>query len=500
LAVDLLRPELERWGYWSNLSAAQSLVKRLDQAYWKESFYNSWLHSLTLLNRGFEDDEFVPSALRTRSWQLKQLQTQLASWAELRRDTMLYVAQTYSPPGCEYPTAYVEPYPEFYANLRQLMQRTAKHQREFKNQDLGNGIRGFNAAMDRQLDFLEEAARHLEMLESIARKELMREPLSPQDATFLEQTISRQGNMLFGSAAVNGVDFDGWYTKLIYKFKGDDFYGKKQEEFHPVIADVHSSPSDRKVLQVGTGRTDLCVLVVDQGDDCGCVYVGPAYSYYEFVQPIQDRLTGAQWREMLNDSLVEFRRPAWIDPVLTSGAAPHREIGETAVARDGKHWIVTHPGGRWGGHARSKVEVNDEGIERLAKLAPHVRRWNLSNSPVTDQGLNVLAALSDLKAINLQGTSITDAGVNSLTPFRYLRVLNVGDTNVTSASLSTIAKWTYLGRLELANTELDDADLQKLRTLKYLRHLDLRGTRVTREGIEELTAQIPQLEVLWDEQ
>ena len=56
--------------------------------------------------------------MRRTAYQRKQLQTQLASWAELRHDTVLYGKQSYSMGIlCEYPEGYVEPYPEFFARI-----------------------------------------------------------------------------------------------------------------------------------------------------------------------------------------------------------------------------------------------------------------------------------------------------------------------------------------------------------------------------------------------
>lgn len=411
---------------------------------------------------------------------------------------MLYVAQTYSPPGCEYPAAYVEPYPEFFATLSALMRRTAAHQRKFQSIEAIENFRGFRKALDNQLAFFEEAAELLDTLETIARKELKLDPLSVEEEQFLQKTISRQGNTLFGSAFVNGIDFDGWYTKLIYGFKGDGNAGKIQDDFYPVIADVHTSPSDKEVLQVGTGRTDLCVLVVDQGDDCGCVYVGPAYSYYEFVQPMEQRLSGGEWRKMLNSAQSEYKRPIWMDSLLTSGTAPHKPIGQTAVARSGEEWIVTHPGGKYGGHAQTRIKVNDEGLVRLVKLAPETRWLDLSESPISDLGLEKLKELRDVRAVNLQGTSITDSGVTSLSDFKYMRVLNLSDTDVSASVVDSIASWTYLNHLELANTTVDDSFLRGLPEMRYLRHLDLRGTQVTQAAIRDLERSLPKVTILQD--
>ena len=40
------------------------------------------------------------------------------------------------------------------------------------------------------------------------------------------------------------------------------------------------------------------------------IYVGPAYSYYEFQQPADNRLTDPQWTVMLA-SKKEPPRPSW---------------------------------------------------------------------------------------------------------------------------------------------------------------------------------------------
>src|SRR5690606_40805394 len=51
----------------------------------------------------------MPEITGTEAWNRRILNTQLASWAELRDDTLLYAKQSYTGvPGCEYPDAYVE--------------------------------------------------------------------------------------------------------------------------------------------------------------------------------------------------------------------------------------------------------------------------------------------------------------------------------------------------------------------------------------------------------
>ncbi len=60
---------------------------------------------------------------KTEAWGRRLLSTQLASWAELRHDTLLYAKQSYTGGDtCEFPDAYVDPYPAFYARIAELAQ------------------------------------------------------------------------------------------------------------------------------------------------------------------------------------------------------------------------------------------------------------------------------------------------------------------------------------------------------------------------------------------
>ena len=60
--------------------------------------------------------------MQTKAWQDKELTTVLASWAELRHDTILYAKQSYTVRQVAAPVekpvvSYVEPVPEFYNRL-----------------------------------------------------------------------------------------------------------------------------------------------------------------------------------------------------------------------------------------------------------------------------------------------------------------------------------------------------------------------------------------------
>ncbi len=73
-----------------------------------------------------------------------------------------------------------------------------------------------------QKQFFERMAGHLQMLESIANKELAGIALDDAENNFLQQTISRQGGVAVGSGLTHTTEYNGWYTELIYGFGGND--------------------------------------------------------------------------------------------------------------------------------------------------------------------------------------------------------------------------------------------------------------------------------------
>ncbi|PSM32154.1 hypothetical protein BVG81_001835, partial [Haliangium sp. UPWRP_2] len=65
----------------------------------------------------------LPQLMATEAFGRRLLNTQLGSWAQLRHDTILYAKPSTASLTCEFPDAYVDPYPAFYAALAQLGER-----------------------------------------------------------------------------------------------------------------------------------------------------------------------------------------------------------------------------------------------------------------------------------------------------------------------------------------------------------------------------------------
>ncbi len=271
-AVALLEPELTRWKYGANLLAARRVVEDRAPGAWNATLYDTWLSALTKLD-DIPAGEF-PEVMRGRAWQRKQLETQLASWAELRHDTILYAKQSYTMGiMCEYPEGYVEPYPELFGRLA------------FFAEEAGRRLSTPELAGPAAQAFLLEFARIMRRLEAMAGTELAGKPFSAEDRQFIKAAIEVKTEP--GGCGPPRVIYTGWYPKLLYQGSPADWV--------PTIADVHTDPNSG-VLEEGTGDVDFLVVAVDnQGDRA--VYVGPVYSYYEFTS--RQRLTDEDWRQRI---------------------------------------------------------------------------------------------------------------------------------------------------------------------------------------------------------
>ncbi len=80
--------------YQHNLMAVKATLDGQDPAVWTDGIYDRWLYALRMLSEPTTDPRY-PEALRTRAWAHKTVNTQLASWTQLRHDTVLYAAQPY---------------------------------------------------------------------------------------------------------------------------------------------------------------------------------------------------------------------------------------------------------------------------------------------------------------------------------------------------------------------------------------------------------------------
>jgi len=86
-------------------------------------------------------------------------------------------------------------------------------------------------------------------------------------------------------------------------------------------------------------------------------------------------------------------------------------------------------------------------------------------------------------SVRLNETRITDDGLQCLKGLTQLRKLDLDDTKITDAGLAPLKGLTQLPRLDLENTQITDAGLEYLKGMTQLEQLDLDGTKVTDAGL-----------------
>jgi hypothetical protein len=316
--LPLLEPELAQYRYATNLAGLRYLVDSFDAPFWTATYYNGWLGAIRALNPPASRDG-LPAFMRTGAWWQEKLNTQLASWAQLRHDHLLYAKQSYTGgTTCSFPEGYVEPLPGFYQAVRGLADRAAA-----QFQQLAPGTYG---GADRVSAYFAEVGAVADTLAQIAAKQLARSELDPAERRFL-QTV------LYSIPGDCGTSYGGWYPRLF--ITGEDGFLSPDL----VVADVHTQPTDADgaavgyVLHVGTGPVNTAVVVADRPDGVSTAFVGPVMSYYEHVSANFDRLTDEEWQ--LAWSRDPSFRPDFVRLYLADAAgqrqAPGRQL-PTAVA------------------------------------------------------------------------------------------------------------------------------------------------------------------------
>ncbi len=304
-ALPPLRDEIDTWHYAGNLNVLRTMVGDYESGFWSESMYNAWLQAIRALAAD-QTGESYPAAARTLAWAHRNMNTGLASWAELRHDTILYVKQSYTGDTCDYPDGYVEPNPEFFRKMADFA---------VASRDMMESIMIADSVFDAgaPMYWFERLANVCEKLAAIAQGQIDGTPRTPEQTEFLKGTV-------VAGAMCGGPGFSGWYSELFYNAQSDAF------DFKPTVADVHTDPNSTDVLHVATGGANPMVMAVALPGGPR-VFVGPVSSYYQFREPGFVRLTDDEWKARYTglDGFVE--RPAWTDSFIAVAPDPSADDG-----------------------------------------------------------------------------------------------------------------------------------------------------------------------------
>lgn len=300
-ALPLLGGDLDDSSYAAGLAKTRTLVDAHEAAYWEGSLYTRWLGALRTLSP--DPNTELGGVTRTDGWNRRMLAAQLGSWAELRHDTILYAKQSYtSGEVCEFPDAYVDPYPEFYARLGALAGA------------LSGVADNLPATADELKNLVQDWASRFSLvtanLETMAQNQLSGTPHSQELMDFINDAVKWDEMNVCGSVSYSNLA--GWYLRLY-------LYDTSGLEYDPVVADVHTQPTDEagndvgRILHVGTGMPRLMVVTAETCEGPRA-YAGLAFSYGELITEHWQRLNDQEWKQQL--AAQPFPDPEWMGEVM----------------------------------------------------------------------------------------------------------------------------------------------------------------------------------------
>lgn len=322
--------------YQHNLAAVRNVIDRQSAGTWTNSIYNHWLACLRELSVPTTDSD-CPEAMRTRAWAMKTLNTQLASWTQLRHNTVLYARQSYTEIVlCAYPDGYVEPRPAFWSRMREMalatkaVLATLPTNGVFQYLHYTNNAAGIprpfvvsvsGATMySNRLAVMDQFISTTDTLRAISEKELAKIPLSASESLFLQRLVEFD--------YLGQRTYTGWYPALFYEAGSQYIPRDYQSGIEPtgdnegsdywdaLVTDVHTDPPDiltpdpGSILHQGVGNVQMLMIAVDCGPGDLAVYAGPVLSHYEFELGPTTRMTDSQWKDQVRAGTLP-PQPEW---------------------------------------------------------------------------------------------------------------------------------------------------------------------------------------------
>jgi hypothetical protein len=256
---------------------------------WTSNLYWSWLDALRTINEPVPDG--YPSFMRNQAWQDKSLNTSLASWAELRHDTILYGKQSGAEMGDGSEPApykgYVEPNVRFWSKMLDLTRKSREGltQRKLLPEELEGKFESFEETLTN--------------LKQISEKELRNEKLTEEE---YDSIRSIGGTLEYLTLSVMTGQPDTW--ELV----------NESDKDMACIADVHTGGN--RVLEEAVGHANE-ILVIVPVEGKLVLTRGAIFSYYEFTHPSSDRLTDEKWQGAVNTGQAPAP-PMWTNSFLLS--------------------------------------------------------------------------------------------------------------------------------------------------------------------------------------
>ena len=300
-AERILLEELKEQQNWSGFTPAlQKMKQRMKEIDWKETVSTQWINSLEEL---CQPNAKYPYFMKTPQWDKKNLNSALASWAELKHDAILYAKQ---PMGAECGAGgppepivkgYVEPNVRYWQLAITLINATEAL------------LKQYNLATEKTADISGRMREEAQFLLNMSNKELNGEKLTNEE---------------YGHIECIGSNFEN-ITLDLMRQEGQNLYDWKAVEGADrsiaVVADVFTAShrnipiDERAIIYEAVGPAYEIYVVVEIE---GTLYLtrGAVFSYREFHRAMSEpRWTDEEWQEQLK-STPRAGEPDWMQEIM----------------------------------------------------------------------------------------------------------------------------------------------------------------------------------------
>jgi len=260
---------------------------------WGKTFYNQTL--FTIRSQALFEPGVGFYFTESPAWGLKAMVSSHGTWAELRHDTLLYVKQVYAERAGDgdfdptfrteevpRPVHYIEPNLAFW-------------------QGVANAAQGLRSVLDRYQLLDEEGTTALDGLVTlyaravgIVEKEIADQPVARDDLDWIPKFAGELVPIIMVHNKLGNV-VDEEMLKMA------------------LVADVYTNAELGSVLEVATGTPLRLFVPLNDAQGGKRIAVGFTYSYYEFSQPMGERLTDEAWKAQVypDGGKVTEKLPFW---------------------------------------------------------------------------------------------------------------------------------------------------------------------------------------------
>ena len=300
-AERILIDELKEAQKWADFPKALTTArKKAATTPWDACVANQWMYTLQSLG---DTAQSLPYFMQSPQWQKKNLNTALASWAELKHDAILYAKQPMlaecGDGGPEPPVVkgYVEPNVKFWEKAIALVTRMDKV------------LTTYNLQTGKAKAVYERIKEMAEFCRDISKKELNGGKITDEEYNQIEIIGSTVENISLELVSEDNEMLQGWSDVV------------STDKKVAVVADVFTASGEnvainnKCVLYEGVGPAYEIYVVVEID---GSLYLtrGAVLSYREFTRLLSDpRMTDEEWQQELKKSPTGGT-PSWMNEII----------------------------------------------------------------------------------------------------------------------------------------------------------------------------------------